>query len=47
MINERLSGKETEQLKSMLKQQPKPKLLDPKEKIGDKIPKQFPYRGQK
>ncbi len=43
-MNVPLMGKEKEQFKSILKQQGAPKLVNPKEKIGEKIPKDFNAR---
>jgi hypothetical protein len=41
MISKTLDSKQKEQLQGILKTRPAPKLLDPKEKIGEKIPKDF------
>ena len=40
-MNVPLTGKEKEQFKSLIKPQQGGKLLNPQEKIGDKIPKDF------
>jgi hypothetical protein len=40
-MNVPLTGKEKEQFKSMIKPKQAGKLLNPQEKIGDKIPKDF------
>jgi hypothetical protein len=45
-INIPLRGEEKEQFKKLIKTQPVSRLLNPKEKIGDKIPKDFnPRKG--
>jgi hypothetical protein len=43
-MNVPLTGKEKDQFKSALKPQGTPKILNPKEKIGEKIPKDFNAR---
>jgi hypothetical protein len=40
-MNVPLTGKEKDQFKDTLKKQGTPKILNPKEKIGEKIPKSF------
>jgi len=40
-INIPLRGEEKEQFKKLIKTQPVNRVLNPKEKIGDKIPRDF------
>jgi len=44
MINTKMSPAENKQLQKMIKTKTPNKLVNPKEKIGDKIPKNFNAR---
>jgi hypothetical protein len=43
-INQKMTSEERKQLSGLLKPQPQNKLVNPQEKIGDKIPKDFNAR---
>jgi len=46
MINTKMSAEERKQLAGLIKPRQDNKLINPQEKIGDKIPKNFPIRGE-
>jgi hypothetical protein len=46
MINTKMTLEERKQLQGLVKTRPENKLVNPQEKIGEKIPKNFPIRGE-
>lgn len=46
MINTKMTPEERKQLQGLVKPRQENKLINPQEKIGDKIPKNFPIRGE-
>ena len=46
-IDLKLTSEQKKQMSSFMKVQPTAKVMNPKEKIGDKIPKDFPHRTEK